>query len=248
MKKRFLAGLCLTLVLLTAAMCSVVTTSAAPTNLVNNGDFETGDFSNWTVFQTANGVINESVVMYDTTGSGASYAARFNVGQVNHIPSVFEGGGIYQEFNAEAGAWEVSAVAIAACDPGGGANYEGGLFELIIDGTVVDSHQFGYSPVGQILRATLAANGNFAASGLHEIRIKITRPWTSDLSAAPYQYVDNINLVMDVEPGPGPQPEPEVGGDIYPLNKSTLLLPVAGLAVAILVGTGVYLRYRRAQN
>ncbi|MBN1189258.1 MAG: hypothetical protein JXA46_05845 [Dehalococcoidales bacterium] len=164
-------------------------------NLVLNGDFETGDLSNWTVFQTDNGVTQEGVESFDTTGSGATYAARFNVGKAISAGSG-AGGGIYQSFYAPAGPWEVSTMAVASWDQGTYPNSDGGLFELLVDGTVVDSCDFGNIAAGAIERDTLSATGSFAASGSHEIRIKITRDATTSIET-PNQYVDNVNLQVD---------------------------------------------------
>jgi len=196
MKKRLLMALSLSLVLVLSLTSGVFAVSEGSQNLVSNGDFETGDLTGWTVFQTSsNGVTNEGVAMFDTTGSGASNAAEFNVGQVTNVPAVYEGGGIYQTFNAPAGPWEVSTVAIAAWDQGTIANLDGGLFELLVDGAVVDSYDFGYINAGAVLRETLSATGSFASSGSHEVRIRITRPWTTS-DETPNQYVDNVNLRM----------------------------------------------------
>lgn len=197
MKKRLLMALSLSLVLMLSLTSGVFAVSEGSQNLVSNGDFETGDLTGWTVYQTANGETNEGVAMFDTTGSGASNAAEFNVGEVSY-QGTGAGGGIYQSFNAPAGPWEVSVVAIATCTYDV-ANMDGGLFELLVDGNVVDFHDFGFIDPTTVERATLSATGSFAVSGSHEIRIRITRPWTTDLLPAestPYQYVDNVNLKM----------------------------------------------------
>jgi len=195
MKKWLLLAITLSLLLILALPSAVFAASEGSQDLVVNGDFETGDLTGWTVFTTPNGVAwNAGVESFDTTGSGASNAARFSVGQASYVADDWQGGGIYQEITAPAGPWEISSVAIAAWD-GIGGNAQAGLFELLVDGTVVDSHDFG--PIGEeTLRDTLSATGIFATSGSHEIRIRITRPYTIDMVTTPYQYVDNVNLQM----------------------------------------------------
>ena len=59
--------------------------AAANADLISNGDFSTG-LTGWTVFTTANGTTGAGlpdVVSFNTTGSGASNSAQFNVGEVN---------------------------------------------------------------------------------------------------------------------------------------------------------------------
>jgi hypothetical protein len=70
-------------------------------NLVQNGDFATGDFTDWTLFTTSsNGSLGfapvPDVISFDVTGSGATNAARFQVGQVALNAGVPEGGGLMQ--------------------------------------------------------------------------------------------------------------------------------------------------------
>jgi hypothetical protein len=60
-----------------------------------NGNFGTGDLTGWTVFTTSNGtngtfngVALPNVVSFDTTGTGATNSALFEVGIFHHqIPS-----------------------------------------------------------------------------------------------------------------------------------------------------------------
>lgn len=81
---------------------------AAHANLILNGDFETGTFANWTVFTLPNGSLGPSplpdVALFDVTGSGESYAARFRVGNtLPSSPGVIGGGGIRQSVTVGAG-------------------------------------------------------------------------------------------------------------------------------------------------
>jgi hypothetical protein len=43
--------------------------------------------------------------------------------------------------------------------------------------------------------------------------------------------------------GPGPTPGPEVGGEVYPINKFMMLIPVIIVGVALLSGI-VVLKWR----
>ena len=102
--------------------------SAAP---VPNGDFETGDLTGWTTFTTASGTIGTpAVVSFDTTGTGASNAAKFNVGQRRRLAGIPQGGGIYQSVNTAAGEFDVSADVAAHLGHPPSRNQSCGLFEL----------------------------------------------------------------------------------------------------------------------
>jgi hypothetical protein len=171
-------------------------TAAAAT--LTNGDFETGDLTGWTTFVTPNGTIGSTngssgpagVALFDTTGSGASYAAHFSVGEiageVGNGPS--EGGGIYQNVTVAAGTYVLSAD--IATD--GGFNADCGLYELIVDGHLVASHDFGECLAAGPYRSTLDATVPLS-DGSHEIRILITRNYAPDFTMT--QYVDNVSLV-----------------------------------------------------
>jgi hypothetical protein len=172
--------------------------AASGSNAVVNGDFQTGSLAPWSTFTTSNGTISGGdVQMFDTTGSGASYAAHFNVGQVSFVDGDYEGGGIYQNFYGS-GTYTVSAD-VAVHEPSGAANASCGNFELLLDGTVVASHNFGGYPStclsGQTLRDHLsgAVNTSFAL-GLRQVEVRITRPYTT-VGITPDEYVDNVLVI-----------------------------------------------------
>jgi hypothetical protein len=80
------------------------------------------------------------------------------------------------------------------------------LFELLVDGSVVASHNFlnpddfsdvSNCPQDTTVRTTLSATGLSLTAGPHEIRIRITRPGTNFPSAStPREYVDNVGLTQ----------------------------------------------------
>jgi hypothetical protein len=180
----------------------LASTSLAATSALTNGDFEAGSLTGWTSFVTQNGGIDPSgVEPFNTTGTDLSSAAYFMVGeiagQVGGGPE--EGGGIYQSVTLSGGTYVVSAdVAV----PGGG-NADCGTFSVLIDGTVVDTYEFGQCLAVQTYRATLSATVPLDA-GTHEVRILITRNYGPSMR----QYVDNVSLTpLDSTPpmirGPG---------------------------------------------
>lgn len=210
---------------LTAGLVLLATVGTAQATLINT-DFETGDFSGWNVFTfdaTVNGIFgvgsvgNNVVTSFDTDGDGvASNAARFQVGQTSGgrvgggTPRV--GGGIWQSFDAS-GLFEVSVdVAMLSTS----VNADGGLFELLINGLVVDIIDFDRVTPGT-LRGTLTGSTMLDA-GTHELRIRMSRGYGT-ASSTPRQYIDDI--VTNLRPVAVPAPNTLL------LLMAALLVPVA---------------------
>lgn len=180
---------------------------AGATELLSNGDFETGDFSSWTLFTTAGGDLSSTgvpgapqVTLFDTNGdSVATQSAQFSVGELpgTHVAGNQQGGGIYQSFSSSGGLLDIS-VDIAA---GGDQNTEGGVFSLLLDSVVLDSFTTGTAS-SDFIRSTLTATGIFAA-GLHELRILITRPFEANTITL-QQYVDNASVTEASSTVPAP--------------------------------------------
>jgi hypothetical protein len=185
--------------LLGVTVLATALVAGASAATVANGDFETGDLTGWTTFVTANGTIGSpTVASFDTTGAGASDAAQFSVGTTVLPPNGNEGGGIYQVVTTSSGSFNL-AEAAAAYNPSSFPNNSCGLFELLVDGVVVASHDFGVCDGGATVRTTLTAAGLSLSAGQHEIRVRITRPYGAS-GGSPLEYVDNVSLT----PGGGP--------------------------------------------
>jgi len=184
-------------------------TRAQSTPLLQNGDFETGDLSGWTVFVTSNGDLGSGwglpdVVSFDVAGTGTpSDAAEFQAGEASYNSGTghtSQGGGIYQTFNCSAGQYIISAD-VAALNIDYYANADAGLFTLLVDETPTASIELGGINTGQTLRGTLETTVPLS-QGSHQITIEITRPWLTGggYGATPLEYLDNIQ----VEPVPEP--------------------------------------------
>ena len=173
-------------------------------NLIN-GDFETGDFTGWTIFTfdtagSTGSTGSTAIVPFDTDGDlVTTNSARFQVGQVSPGQiggGVFRaGGGILQIFTAQAGQLHI-AVDIASSSSGNSA--DGGLFELLLDGVLLDSVDFGFIGVGVVERDLLMATP-IVTAGAHELRIRMVRGYGTD-SSTPFQYVDNVLVSSIPEP------------------------------------------------
>ncbi|MGA3007565.1 MAG: hypothetical protein ABSE59_06705 [Opitutaceae bacterium] len=183
----------------TIALLSPITVSAQ----LLNGDFSTGDFTGWTLFDTANGGIgNPAVVPFDTAGTGTlSNSAMFEVGQINGQigGGIAQGGGIFQNVTLGSGILNISLN--AATQAVSDINADDGTFELILDGNVVDTWASGpnLDNANQIFRSTLSYSGEINA-GVHEVEIEMVRGYGTESGDTPYQYIDNVTLEVIPEP------------------------------------------------
>ena len=178
---------------------------------LRNGGFETNGLAGWTAEPTAGGTLGDGypkVVAFDIDGDGEDYnAAQFSVGSLSSSNKSYEGGSIYQKVHLVAGDYAVSAdVAVDQHGTKSGVN-KGGLFELLVDGLVVDSHEFRGKIGPNETKSKLLAGIRVVSEGDHEIRIKITRPYEPVASLT--QLVDNVILQVateasSVEPAPAP--------------------------------------------
>jgi hypothetical protein len=188
----------------------LVAAGVAQAQLVN-GNFATGDLTGWTLFNTPQGgsAITPQVVLFDTAGTGAPVnSAEFEVGQTSFpfgVNGNEEGAGIYQNVSLVSGQLNISLdIAASDTNPSVGAtgNVDAGTFELILDGNVVASDDFGYISVSQTLRSTLSYSGAVTA-GTHEITIETLRKAETVGDDTPYQYLANVSLGVTPVPEPG---------------------------------------------
>lgn len=188
--------------IIVALMVGGFAAGSAQANQLVNGDFETGNLNGWTVFTTGNGTNGTGlpdVALFDTNNVGnGSLSARFNVGQIEAGTSPV-GGGIFQSVVLTVGTF-LLALDVAMLDDTSVPNADGGLIELLFDNVVVDSHDFRQADLNVPEYASLSAVLPGVSAGAHEVRIRLTRIYTSNLLASPYQYVDNISLSL--VPGP----------------------------------------------
>jgi len=177
-----------------------------------NGNFDTGDFTGWTEFNTiggstpygqeAGGTSAYQVVLFDTAGTGTpSYSAEFEAGEVSGVVGgggLGEGAGIYQYVPLVSGQLNI-ALDIAATSPGN--NADAGTFELLLDGNVVASNPLGVIGYNQTIRSTLSYSG-MTTAGTHQIAIDMRRGYGTEGSDTPYEYLDNIGLSVTPVPEP----------------------------------------------
>lgn len=180
------------------AAAALVACAGAQANLVTNGDFEAGSLAGWTTYLGANGSLPQAnVTVFDTTGAGSSQAATLRVGTtITFVPG---SAGISQQFSALGGMVTLSADIATFRSSTAGSNLDAGLFQLIIDGNVLDGVDFGSITTGAE-RNTLGASTVLTA-GLHELRLQITRTFAP--AGDVFGYFDNVVVS---EAGSVPEP------------------------------------------
>jgi len=185
----------------------VLCTPSFASSLLVNGDFQTGTLTGWTAFTTSNGTNGvglPNIATFNTNGMSASDAAHFNVGEVT-FDRTQQGGGLSQSVVVTAaGLYTFSADIASQDDAGGSINAAAGFFSILIDGvavTSVDLGPFSFPSPLQILRGELSGSTTLSA-GSHTFGIEITRPFLSNSSNTPDQYVDNLTLNTAAVPEP----------------------------------------------
>jgi hypothetical protein len=190
----------------------MVISSPAYANLIQNGSFSTGDFTDWTVFSTANGSLGvrplPRITSFDVSGAGPSLTAEFQVGQVTlDSTGSRAGGGIEQVVTTDAGLYQFDAD-IAAFSTH--TNPDAGSVSVLVDGITEDTVNFGAilttPPFIPLLRDTFSFTTSLSA-GMHEIEILITRSLQNSM-LSPDQFITNITLepVPPIDTDPAPEP------------------------------------------
>jgi hypothetical protein len=181
----------------------------ARANLIANGGFATGDFTDWTLATTANGSLGPApppdVSSFNVTGSGATNAAQFQVGEVS-FTGLQAGGSLSQIFATGAGTLLFNANIAATDHPGSGGNAEGGVFSVILNGVTLDTVDIG--PLGPSFSSPETILGvlsfsDAVSAGSQDLEILITRPYQN--GGTPFEYVTNITANLE---GSVPVPEP----------------------------------------
>ncbi|MGB0564230.1 MAG: PEP-CTERM sorting domain-containing protein [Spirulinaceae cyanobacterium] len=182
-----------------SAICSVmgwsISSTPAQATVLVNGDFETGDLSGWTVFNTTNGTIGQPffptlVPEADIFATGGEQTMAVHVGQASFMPGQPAGGGLFQTVNLAGGNFELVADIAALNDS---FNASGGLFSLLFDGQVIAEHNFSSVLANRLSQKTLRGTVFDVLPGEHEVRLQVQRPYQQN-AQTPRQYVDNIAL------------------------------------------------------
>ncbi len=186
------------IVLAVALLCGV----ASGQNMLVNGDFQTGDWSGWSVKPTTNGQTGiQTVQLYDIDGAGPlgeSLAGRLSVGKVTYSGPT---AGMYmtQSLNLTAGVqYKIDADISSFFDttnPPYYSNADGGQFSLVAGSSVLASWQAGEILAGEKMYFHLTGNYTPASSGPYDVGLLIVRDYVP--SAYLSQFVDNVVCVPE---------------------------------------------------
>ena len=181
------------------ALLAVFAAQAGATNLLQNGSFQSGDFTDWTLGTTSNGTAGQGFpIVTQWPLNNAINAWEGEVGEVKY-DGTFQGATLSQTFTSGAGAATLSFLWAAN---GAGGNADGGDFRLILDGTTLADHDVGQINPDQLVNGSLSANVNLTA-GQHTFEIDILRKYITLPGDTPYQYVTGADVEGQGVPEPG---------------------------------------------
>ena len=169
-----------------------------------NGDFETGDFTGWTLGLTSGGATAQQIVTtFDIDGPGPltdSLAAQFSVGRATGVTTGEHGVTLMQPFTLQAGVTYTFSFDWAATRTTTTNNAQGGIFTLMVDTTEITRQAAGTT--SSLLPHYGHVMGDFTptASGNYSVGAWILRPFTIPAPTTLFQTVDNFVVTTVPEP------------------------------------------------
>lgn len=163
-----------------------------------NGDFETGDFTGWTLGLTSGGAQTwQAVVDHDIDGPGplgVTKAGQFSAGRATGVTTGEHGvtltqsllltGGITYTFEFDWSATRTTAT----------SNAQGGIFALMVNGVEVNRSAAGSTSSTTPKYGHHTGMYTATSTGLHTVGVWILRPFTIPSPVTLYQSVDNFTM------------------------------------------------------
>lgn len=163
-----------------------------------NGNFETGDFTGWTIAPTSLGTTAiQQVVSFDIDGPGAltsSLSGQFSVGRQTGVTTGSHGITITQMLNLTANTAYTFDFDWAATRTTASSNAEGGVFSLIVNGVAIATQSAGATSSSNPHFGHITAGFTPTASGAFSVGAMITRPFTVPSPTTLLQNVDNFTM------------------------------------------------------
>ena len=165
-----------------------------------NGGFETGDTSGWTITPGPNATFAfdnvQSFDIDDDGPRGLSNAFALSVGQSSYEKDVYRHVDITQNLYLESGQGYELSFDWAVKNFYSIDNFDGGVFELIVDGRVLSSFDTKNVFTKSTETGSLSSTYTAARTGLHSIGVRIARrfpvPFPNASKPIQLQYVDNF--------------------------------------------------------
>ena len=173
-----------------------------------NGDFETGDMTGWTITvgPMAEYTYQDVVLfdMNDTEPGGTSFAAQFSVGQANNNDTEYRYIDVTQQLQLVAGNNYDFQFDWASHNYFFIDNFDGGIFELIVDGNSLASFDTENIFAESTEYGTLFASFQATQTGSYSVGARISRRFRSTNNGAFIlgQYLDNFSVTSTGVPEP----------------------------------------------
>ena len=176
------------------ALLAVFVAQAGATNLIQNGSFQSNDFTDWTIGTTSNGTWGSGFPVVTGWPLGGMNSAEGQVGEVN-FDGTQQGGTLTQSFMSAGGAATETLLWAAM----GSGNADGGEFTMILNGVQIAQYDTG--SINGMLNGSLSASAPLVA-GMNTLQIDVTRRYIST-GGTPYQWVTGVNVEGQGVPEPG---------------------------------------------
>ncbi len=176
------------------ALLAVFVAQAGATNLIQNGSFQSNDFTDWTIGTTSNGTWGSGFPVVTGWPLGGMNSAEGQVGEVN-FDGTQQGGTLTQSFMSAGGAATETLLWAAM----GSGNADGGEFTMILNGVQIAQYDTG--SINGMLNGSLSASAPLVA-GMNTLQIDVTRRYIST-GGTPYQWVTGVDVEGQGVPEPG---------------------------------------------
>lgn len=163
-----------------------------------NGNFETGDFTGWTLGLTSGGAqLFQSVVDHDIDGPGplgVTKVGQFSVGRATGVTTGEHGVTLTQDLLLTAGVTYTFEFDWSATRTVTASNAQGGIFALMVNGVEVNRSAAGSTSSTAPKYGHHTGSYTATSTGMHTVGVWILRPFTIPSPVTLYQSVDNFTM------------------------------------------------------
>lgn len=168
-------------------------------NMLVNGDFETGDLTgwNWTPTSYPDPAMGTSVVTFEAKSGNPSLCFRVNPGtDMQHVSRSEEGGYLWQTLNLQAGLEYSVTIGAAAISAIYANNADGGRMRLYIGSDLLWDWSVGDIDYLETLRNSYSGTYIPAATAQYEFQILFTRTYMNSPTTI-LHYIDDVSVVPE---------------------------------------------------